>query len=218
MLKQITKTLMQAANSEKFNQFHLTYFLWSMSLIHFQSRLIFSPSAGVKLDPSKAWCPVLECQAVCSVQPSSEGQPAAVPCPTCRTVFCSGCRGPWQDGHACPEQQPMMTPSHESRSVSRPFGPLPACPPAATELRFANDTELKPERVRPGHWDTLVMAARDETTEANSYFSAVLHLLSMHFIRTIWCRMFTLNGSYKRCVVARPSADTLWCMKTLFQD
>ncbi|XP_017268585.1 E3 ubiquitin-protein ligase RNF144B isoform X1 [Kryptolebias marmoratus] len=63
---------------------------------------------GVKLDPSKAWCPVLECQAVCSVQPSTEGQPGAVACPTCQTVFCSGCRGLWQDGHACPEQQPMI--------------------------------------------------------------------------------------------------------------
>ncbi len=97
-------------------------------------------SAGVKLDPSKAWCPVLECQAMCSVQPSTEGQPAAVPCPTCRAVFCSGCRGPWQDNHTCPERQPMMSPSpsHESRSVSRPQ-------PVATEseLHFENDTVLK---------------------------------------------------------------------------
>lgn len=85
---------------------------------------------GVKLDPSKAWCPVLECQAVCSVQPSTEGQPAAVPCPTCRAIFCSGCRGLWQDGHACPEQQPMMTPSHESRARSDSDSdvPIKQCP------------------------------------------------------------------------------------------
>ncbi|XP_071374783.1 E3 ubiquitin-protein ligase RNF144B [Centroberyx affinis] len=87
---------------------------------------------GVQLDPSKAWCPVVECQAVCSVTPSTEGAPAAVPCPACRAVFCSGCRGPWQDGHACPERQPMMSssPSHESRarSDSDADTPIKQCP------------------------------------------------------------------------------------------
>ncbi|XP_022609129.1 E3 ubiquitin-protein ligase RNF144B [Seriola dumerili] len=87
---------------------------------------------GVKLDPSKAWCPVLECQAVCKVQPSTEGQPTAVPCLTCHTVFCSGCRGPWQDSHTCPERQPMMSPSpsHESRARSDSHSDMPIkqCP------------------------------------------------------------------------------------------
>ncbi|XP_031178521.1 E3 ubiquitin-protein ligase RNF144B isoform X1 [Sander lucioperca] len=85
---------------------------------------------GVKLDPSKAWCPVLECQAVCSLQLSTEGQPTAVPCPTCHAVFCSGCRGPWQDGHTCPERQPMMSPSHESRARSNSDSDMPIkqCP------------------------------------------------------------------------------------------
>lgn len=85
---------------------------------------------GVKLDPSKAWCPVIECQAVCTVQPSTEGQPAAVPCLTCHAVFCSGCRGPWQDGHTCPERQPMMslpTPSHESSHSDMPIKQCPMC-------------------------------------------------------------------------------------------
>lgn len=89
---------------------------------------------GVKLDPSKAWCPVLECQAVCSVQLTTEAQPTAVPCPTCHTVFCSGCRGPWQDGHSCSEQQPMMSPftGNESRGLSdsdsdRPIKQCPMC-------------------------------------------------------------------------------------------
>ncbi|XP_074510693.1 E3 ubiquitin-protein ligase RNF144B [Sebastes fasciatus] len=87
---------------------------------------------GVKLDPSKSWCPVLECQAVCSVQLSTEGRPTAVPCPTCHAVFCSGCRGPWQDGHTCPERQPMMSPSssHESRARSSSDSDMPIkqCP------------------------------------------------------------------------------------------
>ncbi|MEQ2217201.1 hypothetical protein XENOCAPTIV_028898, partial [Xenoophorus captivus] len=79
----------------------------------------------VKLDPSRAWCPVLECQAVCSVQASTEGQPAAVACPTCHTVFCSSCRGPWVDTHTCHERQPMIPPplSDESRLVSCPHSP-----------------------------------------------------------------------------------------------
>ncbi|XP_068180621.1 E3 ubiquitin-protein ligase RNF144B [Antennarius striatus] len=85
---------------------------------------------GVKLDPSKAWCPVLRCQAVCSLQPSTEGQPTAVPCPACNAVFCSGCRGPWQDSHTCPEQQPMMSPSHDgrARSDSDADPPIKQCP------------------------------------------------------------------------------------------
>lgn len=110
-----------------------------LSFLHFFLYLSYfnicsTPSSflptGVKLDPSKAWCPVLECQAVCSLQPSTEGRPTAVPCLTCHAVFCSGCRGPWQDGHTCPERQPMMSPSpsHESRSVRRPLT-------AATQLR-----------------------------------------------------------------------------------
>ncbi|XP_041842868.1 E3 ubiquitin-protein ligase RNF144B isoform X2 [Melanotaenia boesemani] len=82
----------------------------------------------VKLDPSKAWCPVLECQAVCSVQPSTEGLPAAVPCPTCHAIFCSSCRGPWKDSHICPERQPMISPSpfHES-SADMSIKQCPMC-------------------------------------------------------------------------------------------
>lgn len=85
---------------------------------------------GVNLDPTKAWCPVLECQAVCDVQPSSEGSPLAVPCPTCRATFCSGCRGPWLDGHTCPERQPMMsqTLAAESRARSDSDTPVKQCP------------------------------------------------------------------------------------------
>lgn len=87
---------------------------------------------GVKLDPSKAWCPVLECQAVCSVQVSSEGRPTAVPCPTCHTIFCSGCRGLWRDDHTCPEQQPMMSPSTANKSRGRSDNlsdsPIKQCP------------------------------------------------------------------------------------------
>lgn len=83
------------------------------------SSVSLSLSAGVKLDPSKAWCPVLECQAVCSLRPSTEGRPGAVPCATCRAVFCSACRGAWRDGHACSEQQPMMSPSASHGWVRR---------------------------------------------------------------------------------------------------
>lgn len=101
-----------------------TDYLWKIAkqLLHICSIPSSFLSPGVQLDPSKAWCPVLECQAVCSLQPSTEGQPTAVACLTCHAVFCSGCRGPWQDGHTCPERQPMMSPSpsHESRSVRRP--------------------------------------------------------------------------------------------------
>ncbi|KAJ3597224.1 hypothetical protein NHX12_000752 [Muraenolepis orangiensis] len=71
---------------------------------------------GVKLDPSRAWCPVVACQAVCSLSPSStEGEPTSVPCPACNAVFCSTCRGPWDaDDHSCSETQPIMSASSSS--------------------------------------------------------------------------------------------------------
>lgn len=93
---------------------------------------------GVKLDPSKAWCPVLECQAVCSLQPSTEGEPTAVPCTACRNVFCSGCRGIWTDGHVCPEHQPMMPPSppHANGVIADGGSDLPIkqCPMCGTYI------------------------------------------------------------------------------------
>ncbi|XP_023187161.1 E3 ubiquitin-protein ligase RNF144B-like [Xiphophorus maculatus] len=82
---------------------------------------------GVKLDPSKAWCPVLECQAVCSVQATTEGRPGAVACPACHIVFCSSCRGPWLEGHTCPEGQPMMLPPLSPES-SDPEASIKQCP------------------------------------------------------------------------------------------
>ncbi|KAM7382452.1 hypothetical protein PAMP_002179 [Pampus punctatissimus] len=86
--------------------------------VELYQRLTFE--RGVQLDPSKAWCPVVKCQAVCSVQLSTEGHPSAVSCRTCHTVFCSQCREPWQDSHTCLERQPMMSssPSHKSRAHS----------------------------------------------------------------------------------------------------
>lgn len=84
----------------------------------------------VSLDPLRAWCPVLECQSVCSLPLSSEGGPVAVPCPSCRAVFCSGCRGPWADQHTCPEQQHMMqvTAESSSRGRSDSEAPIKQCP------------------------------------------------------------------------------------------
>lgn len=61
---------------------------------------------------------MLDCQAVCSVTPGTEGKPAPVPCPTCHAVFCCGCRGLWDDGHSCSQHQPLMTSSADSGLVS----------------------------------------------------------------------------------------------------
>ncbi|KAM6967627.1 E3 ubiquitin-protein ligase RNF144B, partial [Aplochiton taeniatus] len=83
---------------------------------------------GVQLDPSKAWCPVLRCQAVCSLRPTTEGRPAAVPCPACHGVFCSACRGPWEDGHGCPERQAMTSSVASSQSSDDSDMPIKQCP------------------------------------------------------------------------------------------
>lgn len=86
----------------------------------------FRSHSGVQLDPSKAWCPVLDCQAVCSVTPGSEGKPVPVPCPVCRAVFCCGCRSPWTDAHSCSQHQPLMT-SSADRSVRPISTPTDEC-------------------------------------------------------------------------------------------
>ncbi|XP_023671269.1 E3 ubiquitin-protein ligase RNF144B isoform X1 [Paramormyrops kingsleyae] len=87
---------------------------------------------GVQLDPSKTWCPVLECQAVCRVQPSAAGEPTSVPCPACHAVFCSLCRGPWEEGHICSEHRPLASPSepgsvHSSTEVDVSIKQCPMC-------------------------------------------------------------------------------------------
>ncbi|XP_036395029.1 E3 ubiquitin-protein ligase RNF144B [Megalops cyprinoides] len=85
---------------------------------------------GVQLDPSKAWCPVVECQAVCSVRPDAEGRPTSVPCPACRAIFCSLCRRSWEDGHACAESRPLTSPSLEDsvRLGCEADAPIKQCP------------------------------------------------------------------------------------------
>ncbi len=90
------------------------FFLFSFAC--FFPQFFFRSLSGVQLDPSKAWCPMLDCQAVCSVTPGTEGKPLPVPCPVCHAVFCCGCRSPWIDGHSCSQHQPLMTPSAD-RSV-----------------------------------------------------------------------------------------------------
>ncbi|KPP70452.1 hypothetical protein Z043_110729, partial [Scleropages formosus] len=79
---------------------------------------------------TKAWCPVVECQAVCRVKPSAEGQPTSVPCPACNNVFCSSCKGPWQDGHTCPERRPLTAPTQEDSTPlsCEADGPIKQCP------------------------------------------------------------------------------------------
>ncbi len=90
------------------------FFLFSFAC--FFPQFFFRSLSGVQLDPSKAWCPMLECQAVCSVTPGTEGKPLPVPCPACHAVFCCSCRSPWINGHSCSQHQPLMAPS-EDRSV-----------------------------------------------------------------------------------------------------
>ncbi|CAL1610529.1 unnamed protein product [Knipowitschia caucasica] len=83
----------------------------------------------VKLDPSRVWCPVLACQSVCSVQSSAEGRPTPVSCPTCHTLFCSGCRETWDDKHSCSEQQPIMSaPAAKESSHSDGEEAIKQCP------------------------------------------------------------------------------------------
>ncbi|XP_036371721.1 E3 ubiquitin-protein ligase RNF144B-like [Megalops cyprinoides] len=103
-------------------------------LVQLYQRLKFE--RGVQLDPSKTWCPVVQCQAACSVTPSAEGQPVSVACPSCRTVFCSLCRADWGEGHSCSERQPLTVASlRDSVRVSwETDAPIKQCPMCAVYI------------------------------------------------------------------------------------
>ncbi|KAF7691928.1 hypothetical protein HF521_010895 [Silurus meridionalis] len=98
----------------------------SSDQVKFYQRLKFE--RGVQLDPCKAWCPVLECQAVCIVNPSPESKP--VPCPTCHSVFCFICKELWEDGHSCQQHQPLVVlPANDSAQASVDADPvIKQCP------------------------------------------------------------------------------------------
>ncbi|MBN3324717.1 R144B ligase, partial [Atractosteus spatula] len=91
---------------------------------------------GVQLDPSKTWCPVLKCQAACSVDPRSDGQPGSVLCPACRTVFCSVCKSDWRQGHSCSESQPLKRPSFDNgiQVSDEADSPIKQCPGCAVYI------------------------------------------------------------------------------------
>ncbi|XP_066546857.1 E3 ubiquitin-protein ligase RNF144B [Amia ocellicauda] len=84
----------------------------------------------VQLDPDKTWCPVLGCQAVCSIGQHSNAQPVSVLCPACGVVFCSVCKGDWQPGHSCSERRSLNLPSvDDSVQISNePDAPVKQCP------------------------------------------------------------------------------------------
>ncbi|TRY95546.1 hypothetical protein DNTS_021474 [Danionella cerebrum] len=83
-------------------------FLAPSDRLELHQRLQFE--RGVQLDPSKTWCPELNCQAVCRLTPGTEGKAVPVSCPMCQAVFCCCCRSQWTDGHSCSPQQPLMMP------------------------------------------------------------------------------------------------------------
>ncbi|XP_031432839.1 E3 ubiquitin-protein ligase RNF144B [Clupea harengus] len=83
-------------------------------------------SPEVQLDPSKAWCPVIDCQAVCSVVPGVEGMPTPLPCQACHAIFCCSCSQPWQDEHVCSSSQALTPASSEDRCS--PDTPIKQCP------------------------------------------------------------------------------------------
>ncbi|KAL2084291.1 hypothetical protein ACEWY4_019809 [Coilia grayii] len=82
---------------------------------------------AVQLDPSKAWCPVLDCQAVCSVIAGVEGMPTPVPCPACRTIFCCGCMQLWQEEHVCSSSH-SLTPASSDDDRSSTDSAIKQCP------------------------------------------------------------------------------------------
>ncbi|XP_020385778.2 E3 ubiquitin-protein ligase RNF144B isoform X2 [Rhincodon typus] len=85
----------------------------------------------VHLDPSRTWCPRVQCQAVCQINVADSHQAVSVQCPSCQTQFCSICKASWHPGQACQETQPFMPSKANDTSVSTSFdpdAPIKQCP------------------------------------------------------------------------------------------
>ncbi|XP_041040561.1 E3 ubiquitin-protein ligase RNF144B-like isoform X2 [Carcharodon carcharias] len=72
----------------------------------------------VHLDPSRTWCPRVQCQTVCQIDVADSHQAVQVQCPSCHIQFCSVCKASWHPGQACQENQPFMSSKADDAGVS----------------------------------------------------------------------------------------------------
>lgn len=68
----------------------------------------FKLNREVELDPTRTWCPGVNCETICYVRPSPDGKNKTgvlVHCPNCRSKFCSLCKDTWHFNKSCEEVQ-----------------------------------------------------------------------------------------------------------------
>ncbi|XP_013790433.1 probable E3 ubiquitin-protein ligase RNF144A-B [Limulus polyphemus] len=64
----------------------------------------FKLNREIELDPTRAWCPSVNCETICYVRPAIKGEEwVAVFCPKCGLTFCSVCKEKWHPSKTCDE-------------------------------------------------------------------------------------------------------------------
>nr|XP_025969141.1 E3 ubiquitin-protein ligase RNF144B isoform X2 [Dromaius novaehollandiae] len=83
----------------------------------------------VHLDPQRTWCPAVDCQAVCYIEPSDSGQPVLVECQACHLKFCSSCEEAWHPEHLCQDNQTTVVPTEQGSLIGMEIeAPIKQCP------------------------------------------------------------------------------------------
>ncbi|MBN3306105.1 R144B ligase, partial [Amia calva] len=83
----------------------------------------------VQLDPDKTWCPVLGCQAVCSIGQHSNAQPVSVLCPACgRTSYKSEMFALGKSREILAGEQRCISSETYVQISNEPDAPVKQCP------------------------------------------------------------------------------------------
>lgn len=103
----------------------------------------FKQCREVELDPTRTWCPGVDCETVCYVRtPSDPNKGMSVQCPKCRLKFCSLCKERWHSIRTCEdvrrdrqeeevlllEQEDESPSQHNSSSSRRQQPSIKRCP------------------------------------------------------------------------------------------
>ncbi|XP_076332547.1 putative E3 ubiquitin-protein ligase RNF144A-A [Tachypleus tridentatus] len=66
----------------------------------------FKLNREVELDPTRTWCPGINCETICYVRPTVKGEESvAVFCSKCGFTFCSVCKEKWHPSKTCDEMK-----------------------------------------------------------------------------------------------------------------
>ncbi|XP_013790083.2 E3 ubiquitin-protein ligase RNF144A-like [Limulus polyphemus] len=89
----------------------------------------FKLNREVELDPTRTWCPGINCETICYVRPTVKGEEnVAVFCPKCGFAFCSVCKEKWHPSKTCDELRKDMIDEEDPLPVDVNNSSIKRCP------------------------------------------------------------------------------------------